>query len=67
MELTLDILGHADFMGRIRKSNLSPGLAAFSATVESVRELNPEGTLLLGRSSCSRRTKFAGHGCHDPR
>ncbi len=47
MHITLDILGHADFMGRIRKSNLSPGLAAFSATVESVRESNPEGTLLL--------------------
>jgi 2',3'-cyclic-nucleotide 2'-phosphodiesterase/3'-nucleotidase len=47
MELIFDILGHADFMGRIRKSNLSPGLAAFSATVESVRESNPEGTLLL--------------------
>lgn len=47
MEITLDILSHADFMGRIRKSNLSPGLAAFSATVESVRELNPAGTLLL--------------------
>ena len=47
MQITLDILSHADFMGRIRKSNLTPGLAAFSATVESVRELNPEGTLLL--------------------
>lgn len=47
MEITLDILSHADFMGRIRKSNMSPGLAAFSATVESVRELNSEGTLLM--------------------
>lgn len=47
MQIPLDILSHADFMGRIRKSNLSPGLAAFSATVERVRSVNPAGTLLL--------------------
>lgn len=47
MELVFDILAHADFSGRLRRSKATPGLAAFSATVESVRTLNPEGTLLL--------------------
>ncbi|NMB02771.1 MAG: bifunctional metallophosphatase/5'-nucleotidase [Firmicutes bacterium] len=47
MKVTLDFLCHADFSGRLRKSKTTPGLSAFSATVESVRELNPEGTLLL--------------------
>lgn len=47
MEVTLELLCHADFSGRLRKSKSTPGLSAFSATVESVRELNPEGTILL--------------------
>ena len=47
MELIFDLLCHADFSGRLRKSKATPGLSAFSATVESIRDLNPAGTLLL--------------------
>ncbi len=48
MEVTLDLLCHADFSGRIRKSKSTVGLSAFSAAVDSVRKLNPpHGTLLL--------------------
>ncbi|NLJ79725.1 MAG: hypothetical protein GX335_01710 [Firmicutes bacterium] len=47
MEITLDILGHADFMGRLRKSKMGPGIVPFSGTIEKVRSRNPEGTLLL--------------------
>lgn len=47
MTITFDVLGYADFMGRIKKSRMTPGLAAFSHTVEKVRRENPEGTLLL--------------------
>ncbi len=47
MKITIDILSHADYGGRIRKSRSNPGLSAFSATIEEIRTLNPEGTLLL--------------------
>ena len=46
-KIIIDILGHADFSGRLRKSKSSPGLAAFCASVDSVRDGNPQGTLLL--------------------
>ncbi len=47
MKITLDLLSYADFSGRLRKSKSGPGLPAFVATIDSVREQNPEGTLLL--------------------
>jgi 2',3'-cyclic-nucleotide 2'-phosphodiesterase (5'-nucleotidase family) len=47
VQVTLDILAHADYLGRIRKTKLTPGLAAFSATIDSVRAQNPAGTILM--------------------
>jgi 2',3'-cyclic-nucleotide 2'-phosphodiesterase/3'-nucleotidase len=47
MKITLDILSYADFSGRIRKSKSNPGLPAFVANIDSIREQNPEGTLVL--------------------
>ena len=47
MEILLDILCHADFSGRLRKTPDSPGIAAFAAEVEGLRARNPGGTLLL--------------------
>lgn len=47
MEIVLDILCHADFSGRLRKTPDSPGIAAFAAEVERLRAQNPGGTLLL--------------------
>lgn len=47
MKIVFDILCHADFSGRIRKSKSTPGLSAFSAAVEAIRQENPEGTMLL--------------------
>ena len=43
----LDILAHADFSGRLRKSKKAPGAGIFGAAVEKLRQLNPQGTLLL--------------------
>ena len=56
MEILLDILCHADFSGRLRKTPDSPGIAAFAAEVEGLRARNPGGTLLLS----------AGDECHEP-
>lgn len=47
MEIILDLLCHADFSGRIRKSKSTVGLSAFSATVDNIRNQNPQGTLLM--------------------
>lgn len=43
----LDILAHADFSGRLRKSKKAPGAGVFGAAVEKLRRQNPQGTLLL--------------------
>ena len=43
----LDILAHADFSGRLRKTKRCPGHAVFGREVENIRAKNPEGTLLL--------------------
>lgn len=45
--VTLDILAHADFSGRLRKSKKAPGVGVFSAAVNALRSKNPQGTLLL--------------------
>ena len=47
MKLELDILCHADFSGRLRRTPDSPGIAAFDAFVARQRAQNPQGTLLL--------------------
>ena len=54
--IAIDILGHADFSARFKRSKDSPGLAAFGTYVDRTREANPEGTLLLdaGDEFCSR-------------
>ncbi len=46
-EIQLDLLCHADFSGRIRKSKDDIGFCAFSAEIDRLRSANPEGTLLL--------------------
>lgn len=43
----LDILAHADFSGRLRATKRSAGHAVFGRTIENIRDINPEGTLLL--------------------
>lgn len=45
--ITLNFLCHADFSGRLRKSEQNIGFPAFAAQVEALRSNNPEGTLLL--------------------
>lgn len=46
-EIRLDILAHADFSGRLKKSRRNPGYGVFAAEVARLREENPQGTLLL--------------------
>lgn len=43
----IDILAHADFSGRHRKTKRSPGYAAFASLVENIRAENPNGTAFL--------------------
>jgi 2',3'-cyclic-nucleotide 2'-phosphodiesterase/3'-nucleotidase len=54
--IPIDILGHADFSARFKKSKDSPGLAAFGTQIDRIRDQNPAGTLLLdaGDQFCSR-------------
>jgi 2',3'-cyclic-nucleotide 2'-phosphodiesterase (5'-nucleotidase family) len=54
--IPIDILGHADYSARFKKSKDSPGLAVFATEIDRIREQNPNGTLLLdaGDQFCSR-------------
>lgn len=54
--IPIDILGHADYSARFKKTKDSPGLAVFATQIDRIRESNPEGTLLLdaGDEFCSR-------------
>lgn len=45
--IQIDVLGHADFSGRLRKNKTSPGLANFGTEIDKIRDANPDGTLLL--------------------
>ena len=46
-EITLDILAHADFHGQFKEDNENPGLSRFFCCIESIRQKNPEYTILL--------------------
>ena len=43
----IDILTHADFSGRLRRTKKHPGHAVYATAIENLRRQNPEGTLLL--------------------
>lgn len=43
----IDILGHADFGGAFRKTSDVPGLCTFYSAIESVKNSNADGTLIL--------------------
>ncbi|HOS18155.1 MAG TPA: hypothetical protein PK438_02615, partial [Clostridia bacterium] len=45
--IRIDILAHADFSGRLRKTKHCPGYAAFATLADGLRGENPEGTVLL--------------------
>lgn len=61
--ISIDILAHADFSGRIKRSRRNPGFAAFGAAIEAVRRENPEGTLLLDAGDAFSTTFWAGAPC----
>ena len=46
-KVQIDILTHADFSGRLRRTKKHPGHAVFATAIENLRRQNPEGTLLL--------------------
>lgn len=46
-KVQIDILAHADFSGRLRRTRKYPGHAVYATTIENLRAQNPEGTLLL--------------------
>ena len=45
--IPIDILAHADFAGCLKQNKRNPGLAAYSALIDDIKDLNPKGTLLL--------------------
>ena len=45
--ITIDILAHADFHGQFKEDNENPGLSRFFCCIESIRQKNPEYTILL--------------------
>ena len=45
--IQIDVLGHADYAGRLRKNKTSPGMAHFGTEIDKIRDANPDGTLLL--------------------
>ena len=47
MVIKFDILNHADFCGEFRGDKYIPGLRKFHNAIETVREKNPDNTLLL--------------------
>ena len=56
----LDILAHADFSARLRKTKRSPGYAAFATLVDRVRSENPGGTLFLDAGDESSDDRWCG-------
>lgn len=46
-KIQIDILAHADFSGRLRRTKKYPGHAVYATTIDALRSQNPEGTLLL--------------------
>jgi 2',3'-cyclic-nucleotide 2'-phosphodiesterase (5'-nucleotidase family) len=54
--IPIDVLGHADYAGRLRKKKDCPGLALFGVQIDKIRDANPEGTLLLdaGDNFCAK-------------
>ena len=46
-KVQIDILAHADFSGRLRRTKKYPGHAVYATTIENLRRQNPNGTLLL--------------------
>jgi 5'-nucleotidase/UDP-sugar diphosphatase len=45
--IPIDVLAFTDYCGLLNKTKDSPGLAVFGSNIDRVRDLNPEGTLLL--------------------
>lgn len=54
--IKLDILNHADFHGHFREDKDYPGLSRFYEAIETVREKNPEYTLLLDAGDNTNKT-----------
>ncbi len=58
--IPIDILAHADFSGRIRRTKRNPGLAVFGTSIEQLRSFNPAGTLLLDAGDSFSTTFWGG-------
>ena len=54
-DIRIDILAHADFSGRLRRSKRAPGAGVFAAQIEKQRRQNPDGTVCLLYTSPSPR------------
>lgn len=54
--IPIDVLGHADYSGCLKKTKDNPGFAHFGTQIDQIRDANPEGTLLLdaGDEFCAR-------------
>jgi len=61
--IVIDILAHADFSGRLKRSKRNPGFAAFGTAIEAVRRENPAGTLLLDAGDAFCTNFWGGAPC----
>ena len=61
--IPIDILAHADFSGRMKRSRRNRGFASFGAMIEAVRRENPAGTLLLDAGDAFSTTFWGGAPC----
>lgn len=58
--IRIDILAHADFSARLRRSKRQPGYAAFASLVSDIRDENPGGTLFLDAGDEFSDERFGG-------
>ncbi len=54
--ICIDLLAHADYSARFKRTKDTPGFAAFATQIERIRRENPAGTILLdaGDEFCSK-------------
>lgn len=61
--IPIDIVAHADFSGRLKRSKRNPGFAAFGTAIDAVRRDNPERTLLLDAGDAFCTNFWGGEPC----
>lgn len=61
----LEILNHADYHGKFKEDEDTPGLSRFYCAIQSVRKHNPEGTLLLDAGDNTNKVLWSAEKVFD--